>query len=471
MNVFDISVKGRKNDYLGKCDTGVYNLNCSLREKDAGLPELDELSLVRHYTKLSKKAFGVDDGFYPLGSCTMKYNPKLNEAVAALPGFTGIHPLQDSGTDGAKEVLALLGERLKEITGMDAFTIQPAAGAHGEYVALQMVRAYHRSRKDFARTKVIIPDSAHGTNPASAAMTGFSVVNIPSDANGCVDLDALKSAVSNETAALMLTNPNTLGIFDKNIAEIAKIVHVAGGLLYYDGANLNPIMGVIRPGDTGFDLVHLNLHKTFSTPHGGGGPGSGPVGCKAFLKEFLPSPVYVFKNGKAVSYNPKKTIGRVKTFDGNFLVAVRALAYIETLGSCGIREAAQLSVLNANYLMNRLKPYFPCYSGERCMHEFVISCEKLKEETGVSALDFAKALIDAGIHPPTMYFPLIVHEALMFEPTETESRETIDAVADAIIALYHKAYSDPESFHNAPLTMPVSRPDEVNAARNPVVKI
>lgn len=465
MTIFDISTKGRTACPIAKCDVEEYKLNGELlREEAAQLPEVDELTLARHYTKLSKKAYGVDDGFYPLGSCTMKYNPKINETVANFDGFTKIHPLQGD-TKGAIKVIELLGERLGEITGMDAFTLQPAAGAHGEYTSLLMIKAYHKSRNDEKRIKVIVPDSAHGTNPASAGMCGFEIVNIPSSEGGLVDLVALKGAVGDDTAAFMLTNPNTLGIFDKNIKKIAEIVHNAGGLLYYDGANLNPIMGVIRPGDMGFDVVHLNLHKTFSTPHGGGGPGSGPVGCKKFLAKFLPSPIVVDGQFK----ESENSIGRMKTFYGNFLVLVKALAYIETLGKDGIKLSAKLAVLNANYMMNKLKPYFPTYSSDTCMHEFVISCEKLKEEVGVTALDFAKALMDCGIHPPTMYFPLIVHEALMFEPTETESRETMDKVIEIIIKLHKEAYEDSESFHNKPINMPIGRPDEVRAARSPIL--
>lgn len=468
MTIFDISKENRTACPIASCDVEEYNLDKTvLRQTDAELPQTDELSLVRHYTALSKKAYGVDDGIYPLGSCTMKYNPKINETVAAFEGFTKIHPLQQA--EGATEVMAMLAERLCAITGMDNFTLQPAAGAHGEFTALLTIRAYHLDRKDSKRNKVIVPDSAHGTNPASAAMAGFEIINIPSSAEGCVDISALEAVVGEDTAAFMLTNPNTLGIFDKNIKKIAEIVHKAGGLLYYDGANLNPIMGVIRPGDMGFDVVHLNLHKTFSTPHGGGGPGSGPVGCKAFLSEFLPSPVVIKKDGKAEFAKAAKSIGRVKSFYGNFLVMVRALAYIETLGKDGIPLSAKIAVLNANYMMAKLKDYFPTYSSETCMHEFVVSCEKLKEETGVSALDFAKAIIDSGMHPPTMYFPLIVHEALMFEPTETESKETIDKAVEIILSLYKEAHENPEEFHNKPQNMPIGRPDEVKAARNPIL--
>lgn len=468
--IFDKSVEGRTALSIAKCDVPTYRLEPQLlREKPLAFPEVSEIDVIRHYTALSKRAYGVDDGFYPLGSCTMKYNPKLNEEVAALPGFTGIHPLQaESTVQGALKVMYELSHKLAVITGMDAVTLQPAAGAHGEYTALQLIRAYHLDHGNTQRNKIIVPDSAHGTNPASAAMNGYTIINIPSAPDGCVDLEALRKTVGPDTAALMLTNPNTLGIFDKNIVEIAKIVHDTGGLLYYDGANLNPIMGIIRPGDMGYDVVHLNLHKTFSTPHGGGGPGCGPVGCKAALAKYLPTPIVTIKNRKyALAYNNEKTIGSVKTFYGNFLVMVRALAYIEVLGKEGIRLTAQLATLNANYMMARLKDKFPTHSSNICMHEFVISCEKMKEEIGVTALDFAKAMIDRQMHPPTIYFPLIVHEALMFEPTETETKETLDWACDTVLELLKEAYADPESFKKHPKKMPIGRPDEVTAARKP----
>ena len=470
--IFEKSVPGKCAISLAACDVPVYNLDASLlRETPLNLPEVSEVEVVRHYTALSKRAYGVDDGFYPLGSCTMKYNPKLNEEVAALPGFTGIHPMQCECTvQGALKAMYTLSRKLAAITGMDEVTLQPAAGAHGEYTALQLIRAYHLDRGDTGRDKIIVPDSAHGTNPASAAMNGYTVVNIPSAADGCVDLDALRAAVGPDTAALMLTNPNTVGIFDKNIAKIAQIVHDAGGLLYYDGANLNAIMGTIRPGDMGYDVVHLNLHKTFSTPHGGGGPGSGPVGCKAALAKYLPGPVVTEKDGKYhLTSVGEKSIGCVKTFYGNFLVMLRALAYIEVLGKEGIKLASQLAVLNANYMMARLKDKFPTYSSDICMHEFVVSCDKIKEEIGVTALDFAKAMIDNGMHPPTIYFPLIVHEALMFEPTETESKETLDWACDTVLRLVAEAYKDPAAFKQHPKKMPIGRPDEVTAARKPVL--
>ena len=402
----------------------------------------------------------------------MKYNPKLNEEVAALPNFTNIHPLQPEHTmKGCIEAMGDLGKKLGEITGMDAFSLQPSAGAHGEFTALLVIRAYHEKRGDHARNKILVPDSAHGTNPASAAMVGCEIVNIPSDKDGNVDIEELKKTVGNDTAALMLTNPNTLGLFETHIKEIAEIVHKAGGLLYYDGANLNAIMGRLRPGDMGYDIVHLNLHKTFSTPHGGGGPGSGPIGCKKFLEEFLPVPVVTGSDGSyKLDYNRPDSIGRVRNFYGNFLVFLRAYAYILTLGSEGIRESSGYAVLNANYLKKKLEKEYDVAFDRICMHEFVLTLEKIKEETGVSALDIAKGLIDDGIHPPTMYFPLIVHEALMFEPTETESKSTLDFTAEVMIKLKKEAYSNPEKLHGYPYTRPIGRVDETKAAREPVLR-
>ncbi|MBQ1788313.1 MAG: aminomethyl-transferring glycine dehydrogenase subunit GcvPB, partial [Erysipelotrichaceae bacterium] len=362
------------------------------------------------------------------------------------------------------------GKLLCEITGMDAMTFEPAAGAHGEYTGLLLIRKYHQDRNDTERVNIIVPDSAHGTNPASAAMAGFKVVNIPSNDKGGVDLDALRAAVGKDTAGLMLTNPNTLGLFDPNILEITRIVHEAGGLCYYDGANLNAIMGRVRPGDMGFDCVHLNLHKTFATPHGGGGPGSGPVGCKEFLKKFLPCHMVEERDGFYYFYDPEKSMGQVRSFYGNFLVVVKALTYILTLGKKGIPEASGKAVLNANYMMHQLKDHYHVAYDQICMHEFVLSLDDLKKETGVSAMDIAKGSLDFGIHPPTMYFPLIVHEALMFEPAETESRETIDEAVKIYLDLYEKAHSDPEYLHNAPHHCPIGRPDDVKAAREPVLK-
>jgi glycine dehydrogenase subunit 2 len=435
------------------------------------LPEMSPTDISRHYSDLARRTHGVNDGFYPLGSCTMKYNPKINDEMADLPGFALVHPLQPERTaQGCLEAMAAAERLLCEITGMDAMTFQPAAGAHGEFTGVLLIKAYHESKGDHARTKIIVPDSAHGTNPATVTMTGFQAVNIPSDAGGCVDLDALRAAAGPDTAGLMLTNPNTLGIFDRNICEITEIIHEAGGLCYYDGANLNAIMGITRPGDMGFDVIHLNLHKTFSTPHGGGGPGSGAVGCKRILEEFLPAPRVKMRGDEFAFEAPVSSIGKVSAFYGNFLVVVKALAYIVTIGGDGARDAARNAVLNANYMMRRMSgDYDVAYTGT-CMHEFVLSLDRLKSETGVSAMDVAKSLLDCGMHPPTMYFPLIVKEALMIEPTETESRETLDSAADVFHTLRGRAERDPESMRSAPHCTPVRRLDEVNAARHPKLR-
>ena len=468
--IFEKGAPGQGLSLMPPCDVPEITLSRP-RTEPLDLPHVSETELTRHYTALAKRVHGVNDGFYPLGSCTMKYNPKINEDMASLPGFTQIHPLQPQETvQGCLEAIHTAGKLLGEITGMDAMTFQPAAGAHGEFTGLLLIKAYHRSRNDAARTKIIVPDSAHGTNPASAVMAGFTVVNIPSGPDGCVDVEALRQAVGPDTAGLMLTNPNTVGIFDKNILEITKTVHEAGGLCYYDGANLNAVMGVVRPGDMGFDVIHLNLHKTFSTPHGGGGPGSGAVGCKEFLARFLPGPV-AEKDGDGYRLvRPEDSIGRVKNFYGNFAVAVRALTYVLTLGREGIPEAAKNAVLNANYMMKRLsEKYAMAYAGP-CMHEFVMTLQDLKDETGCSAMDVAKGLLDHGIHPPTMYFPLIVHEALMVEPTETESQETMDEVCGVFLSLWDLAHDNPQALHDTPTKTPVGRLDEVGAARNPVLR-
>ena len=468
--IFEKGAPGQHLTLMPPCDVPEVTLS-NPRTEPLNLPHVSETELTRHYTALAKRVHGVNDGFYPLGSCTMKYNPKINEDMAALPGFTQIHPLQpEESVQGCLEVLHESEKLLCEITGMNAMTFQPAAGAHGEFTGLLLIKAYHTHRNDTARTKIIVPDSAHGTNPASAVMAGFTVVNIPSSEDGCVDVEALRAAVGPDTAGLMLTNPNTVGVFDKNILEITKIIHEAGGLCYYDGANLNAVMGVVRPGDMGFDVIHLNLHKTFSTPHGGGGPGSGAVGCKALLTEFLPGPVVVREGEGYRLAQPEHSIGRVKNFYGNFSVVVKALTYILTLGREGIPEAAKNAVLNANYMMKRLsEKYTMAYAGP-CMHEFVMTLEDLKGETGCSAMDVAKGLLDHGIHPPTMYFPLIVHEALMVEPTETESQETMDEVCGVFLDLWALAHDNPQALHDAPTKTPVRRLDEVGAARNPVLR-
>ena len=440
-----------------------------LAEKRPHLPELAEVDVVRHFVGLSRRNFGVDNGFYPLGSCTMKYNPKIDEEVCTL--FAGLHPLADTDcTQGAIDMMLLLQEALCEVAGFDAFTLQPAAGAHGEYAGLALIKAYHDNRGDFDRKVIIVPDAAHGTNPASAALAGFKIREIISAPDGGVDLDALRAAMGPDVAGFMLTNPNTLGLFDKNIAEITRIVHEGGGLCYYDGANFNAIMGVVRPGDMGFDVMHINLHKTFGTPHGGGGPGSGPVGCKKDLIPFLPVPVVVRdgEHGK-FDYDRPLSVGKVKAFYGNFAVMARAYAYILSLGGDGLKEASQNAVLNANYILHHLKGVYGVPHDRICMHECILNPGEL-ENYGVHTSDIAKALIDFGYHPPTIYFPLIVHEALMIEPTESESRETLDAFIDAMKQIAKIAKEDPERLHQMPLTTPVGRPDEVAAARNPVVK-
>ena len=470
--IFEISNEGARCATIRKPDVKQVKISKKyVRAEKPQLPEVSEVDFSRHYTALSSRAFGVDTGFYPLGSCTMKYNPKINEEVAALEGFTNIHPLQsEASVQGALEVIETLSGYLAEITGMEGVTLQPNAGAHGEYTGLLLIAAYHSARGDKKRTKVIVPDSAHGTNPASAVMAGFEIINVPSDEEKGVDLEALKSVVGDDTAALMLTNPTTLGLFEKNIKEISKIIHDAGGLLYYDGANLNAVMGSVRPGDMGFDVVHLNLHKTFSTPHGGGGPGSGPVGCKKELVPFLPDPAVV-KTDKGYKFAcSKKSIGKIASFYGNFGVYVRALAYITTLGAEGIKSAAEHAVLNANYLKVNIEDLYPTEKGRHCMHEFVVSMQELKDKTGVSAMDIAKTMIDRGYHPPTMYFPLIIHEALMFEPTETENKRTLDEVIAALREIYEEAYKDPEYMKAAPHHAQIGRPDEVKAARQPVVR-
>lgn len=471
--LFERSVAGRKQTIFPELDVPEVAYGEELLRSEAPrLPQMAEVDLGRHYTELAKQTHGVNDGFYPLGSCTMKYNPRVNEQVAALPGFTDIHPLQPTqSAQGCLRAMHELQGMLAEICGMDAMTLQPAAGAHGEYTGLLLIRAYHLAHGDTARTKIIVPDSAHGTNPASAVMAGFKVVAVPSNADGGVDLDALRAAVGEDTAGLMLTNPNTLGLFDPNILQICQIVHESGGLCYYDGANLNAVMGHARPGDMGFDCVHVNLHKTFSTPHGGGGPGSGPVGCKDFLAPYLPGPQVVEgADGSFDFAQPEQSVGKVRSFYGNFLVAVRALAYILTLGREGVPEASEAAVLNANYVAHQLaQAGYTLPYGERCMHEFVIDVGPLKAQTGVSAMDVAKRLLDFDVHPPTMYFPLIVHEALMVEPTETESREVLDEFVELMTRILDEAGADGERLHEAPFTRPIGRPDEVTAARKPVL--
>jgi glycine dehydrogenase subunit 2 len=435
------------------------------------LPELSEVEVVRHFTRLSEMNYGVDSGLYPLGSCTMKYNPKINELLANLPTINMVHPYQDEGTvQGILEILYRLERWLAEITGTYEVCLQPVAGAHGEFLGTLLMRAYHGlNGESEKRREVIVPDSAHGTNPASAAMAGFNVLVVPSNEDGCVNIEALKAAVSERTAGLMLTNPNTLGIFEKNIEEIAKIVHEAGGLLYYDGANLNAILGKARPGDMGFDIVHMNIHKTFSTPHGGGGPGAGPVGVSEELAKFLPVPCIVF-DGETyhLDYDRPHSIGKIRSFYGNVAVLLKAYAYILSLGFEGLKEVAEVSVLNANYLAKKLKGIegllLPYGSEKLRKHECVFSAKPLKNETGVSALNIAKRLLDYGLHAPTIYFPLIVDEALMIEPTETFEKEELDRFVDAMRRICEEAYTNPEIVLKAPHNTAVSRLDEVKAS-------
>ncbi|SDF35903.1 aminomethyl-transferring glycine dehydrogenase subunit GcvPB [Sporolituus thermophilus] len=473
--VFELSKPGRIGADLPEADVPEQELAAlvpaaALREAPPRLPEISEVDVVRHYTALSRRNYGVDNGFYPLGSCTMKYNPKVNEEVAKLPGFSNIHPLQDSkAVQGALAVMYELQNYLAEIAGMDACTLQPAAGAHGELTGLKLIRAYHESRGE-KRTKVIVPDSAHGTNPATATVCGLETVEIKSNPDGSVNLEALRAAVGPDTAALMLTNPSTLGLFETQIIEIAKIVHEAGALLYYDGANANAILGITRPGDMGFDVVHFNLHKTFSTPHGGGGPGSGPVGVKEKLIPFLPVPVIEFDGCRyRLNYDRPQSIGKVHGFYGNFSVMLRAYTYIRMMGPDGLRQVSEDAVLNANYVMRALAPYYKLPFERHCMHECVFA--GLKEHAPeVKTLDVAKRILDYGYHPPTIYFPLIVHDALMIEPTETESKETLDEFIAVMKEIAREAVEQPELVTGAPQTTVVRRLDEATAARKPVVR-
>lgn len=440
------------------------------REQPAALPEVGEVEIVRHFTQLSRLNHGVDVDFYPLGSCTMKYNPRINEDVARLPGVAWTHPLQEEATvQGNLELMWTLEQWLTEITGMDRVTLQPAAGAHGELTGALLIRAYHVSRGDRQRNKILVPESAHGTNPATAAMVGYEVVTVRTDPNGNVDLGDLRQKLGPDTAALMMTNPSTLGLFDPNIHEVARLVHAAGGLLYYDGANLNAIMGYARPGDMGFDVVHLNLHKTFTQPHGGGGPGAGPVGVKAALVPFLPVPVVekAADGSFYLDHDRPQTIGKVRAFAGSFGVFARTLAYCMACGGEGLKQVSEHAVLNANYIQAHLKKYWPPAYDRLCMHECVLTGKYLKQETGIKTLDVAKRLLDEGVHPPTIYFPLIVEEAIMIEPTETETKETLDRFISSMIQIYKEAHENPEAVKAAPLKTPVGRLDEALAARKP----
>jgi glycine dehydrogenase subunit 2 len=489
--IFERSVEGRRAAQLPATDvpeTPIDELipKQLLRKKPAELPEVSEPEIVRHYNRISRRNFDLDTGFYPLGSCTMKHNPRLNERVAALPGHARLHPAQDAKrAQGALELMWLLSESLAEICGLPHVSLQPSAGSHGELAGLLLTRAYHDDRGE-ERTRVLTPDTAHGTNPATVTMAGYEVVKLATNERGGIDLDDLRAKADEQTACLMLTNPNTLGLFDENIAEIASVVHEAGGTLYYDGANLNAVMGRSRPGDMGFDIVHLNLHKSFSQPHGGGGPGAGPIAVSERIEPFLPRPQVVKREGSNgaeasgnlmfdLDFDRPKSIGRLRGFQGNFGVFVRSYAYILSLGGDGLTEASETAVLNANYLLARMREgragkFAPVAFDRRCMHEFVLSGAPAKKELGINTLDVAKRLLDFGMHPPTVYFPLLVDEAMMIEPTETETRETLDAFAEAIDSILAEAEEDPEVARSAPYTTPVRRLDEVAANRRPVVR-
>ena len=470
--VFELGSPGRKAYSLASCDVPEIELETLLpadeiRDPIKELPELTELDVVRHYTRLSQWNFSIDTNFYPLGSCTMKYNPKLNETLARLPGFAGHHPISaDEDSQGSLQLMYELQECLKEISGMDHFSLQPAAGAQGEFAGMLMIQAYHAAKGN-PRKKVLLPDSAHGTNPASANLCGYKAVQIPSNSKGLIDIDKLEAVMDEETAAIMLTNPNTLGMFEKDILKITEIVHSKGGLIYCDGANFNAVMGIVKMGEMGIDVLHINLHKTFSTPHGGGGPGAGPVCIKDTLEPYLPKPVVEKKGHKYVLNNNRpKSVGKLKVFNGNFGMLLRAYAYIRTLGPEGILEAAQSAVLNANYIRAKLKDTFHLPFTGASLHECVFN----DKGQGITTIDFAKELIDHGFHPPTVYFPLIVKGALMIEPTETESKETLDMFIEAMKSISKKGHEDPESFHEAPRLPNVSRPDEAQAARLPKLK-
>ena len=476
--IFEKSVPGRTSYNLPECDVPVCDVSALfdsayLRKEAAELPQLSEVDVLRHYVGLSGRNHGVLSGAYPLGSCTMKYNPAVNEAASGISGFALTHPLiSEDGAQGNLRLIYELQGMLSEITGMDAFSLEPAAGAHGEFAGLLVIKAYHEKNGNTHRIKMLIPDSAHGTNPATASMAGFDTVPIKCDADGNVDMDDLRANIDGDLGGLMLTNPSTLGLFEPNILEISEIIHEAGGLLYYDGANLNAIMGISRPGDMGFDVVHLNLHKSFSTPHGGGGPGSGPVGVKGSLAGFLPRPVVTLDDAGKYHFNfdMPDSIGRVRSFYGNFGVYLKAYVYILANGAAGLKEVSESAVLNANYLMRRLGEFMTIEHDRICMHEFVATASPILKDYGVSGFDIAKRMLDFYVHPPTVYFPLIVKEALMFEPTETESKETLDDLAEIMRRIVDEAKTAPELLKNAPTVTPVGRLDDVKAARRPVLK-
>jgi glycine dehydrogenase subunit 2 len=489
LTIFEKSREGRRAFVAPELDVPEVSVESllpadAIRSEPPDLPEISEPEIVRHYNNLSKKNFDLDTGFYPLGSCTMKHNPKLNERVAALPGFSRLHPLQEPRyAQGALELMWNLQRQLSEVAGLPHVSLQPSAGSHGELAGLMLTRAYHEDRGE-KRTKVLTPDTAHGTNPATVTMSGFEVVKVGTAPDGGVDLDDLRAKAGGDTACLMLTNPNTLGLFDRNIEEIARIVHDAGASLYYDGANLNAVLGISRPGDMGFDIVHFNLHKTFTQPHGGGGPGAGPIAVSERIEPFLPRPQVVRReqgsNGHAepffdLDFERPKSIGRLRGFQGNFGVFVRSYAYICSVGGDGLRDVSETAVLNANYLRARLAEagigeYLPIAFDRLCMHEFVLSGRGARDQLGIRTLDIAKRLLDHGVHPPTVYFPLLVDEALMIEPTETETKERLDGFADAIRQILEEAKEDPEIAKNAPYTTPVRRLDEALAAKRPIVR-
>ncbi len=471
--IFELGKEGRRGYTLPLCDVIEQNVSelvpiKFIRKKKANLPQLTELEVIRHFTRLSKTNFSVDSELYPLGSCTMKYNPKINEELAESVDFRCIHPfVSEELSQGALHILYHMDKLLSEIGGMAKTCMQPAAGAQGELTAMMMIKAYFKDKKE-NRLQVIVPDSAHGTNPASAALCGYEVVEVKSDNRGNIDVESLRNVVDESVACLMLTNPNTLGLFEEYISEVSEIMHSKGGLLYYDGANINAILGIVRPGDMGFDIMHYNLHKTFSTPHGGGGPGSGPISCKECLKPYLPVPL-VEKNKEhnyCFEYNCPKSIGRIHSFYGNFLVILKAYVYIRMLGPDGLRDVSENAVLNANYLLYKLKDHFDVSYNRNCMHEFVLSAQRFKKK-GVRALDIAKRLLDYGIHAPTMYFPLIVDEALMIEPTETETKETLDEFIDVMTKIAQEIECSPEKVINAPHGTSLSRLNEVEVARHP----
>lgn len=474
--IYELSSPGRIGVRFPEPDVPVSDVPKDFLRSELPLPELSEVDVVRHFTHLSTLNYSIDGGLYPLGSCTMKYNPKINETTARLPGFALTHPLQPENTvQGNLALMYDLQEHLKEISGFQAVSLEPAAGAQGEFVGVSIIRAFHRFNNDLKRTRILIPDSAHGTNPATSAMSGFEVVPVPSDSRGNVDLDALRAVCDDTVAGLMLTNPNTLGLFDENVLEVIRTVHDAGGLVYGDGANLNALLGITRPGDLGFDIMHFNLHKTFSTPHGGGGPGAGPVGVTSKLADFLPAPIVEMVEEDTEDLaplfslvTPKNTIGRVKSFQGQFGVLVRAYTYIRMHGPDGLRKIAEYAVLNANYLLSKVRRHYHLPFDRTCMHEFVVE-GAWHDIPDVHALDIAKRLMDYKFHPPTNYFPLIVHEALMIEPTETESMQTLDAFADALIKIAEEAKTTPQLLKEAPHNTPIGRLDELKAAKELVL--